>query len=616
MVLEYKPIDRPIVESFFDKYLYHSEDTCVEMRVFNSYPSSTRHICANPQGIPTTCGCWTRLSDRFSDQAARVRGRSTYATINPVSVATRPTRAEDCFKVLNAGEFAKDSDITVIKYVIIDIDPVTDGSRKCNSTNKELFECINVRDAIIKDLGLYGSSLAGISGNGSFVLLRLNNLENEAESLNAMFDLFKDLDTKYSNNLAKVDINTMNPSRLIAVPGTWKYRGAEETPERPYRKVEIQEFTNFTIEPFDIFGYIESNPAIIRHNKYKKKIFSKGEVQTSKNQNRNKDAFSLARKWMSKISPAIEGDEGSRHSFHVATSLVKGFDLNQYEALTIMKEWNVSCSPPWSDRELERMIERADTVAADHRPRGYMMPSGHKNFFDFNFKLVMDGMVPPQKKNVEKAKEVPHSWIPDDPASLAIRFVKDNTDESGICRYVWWNKSFYRWNGSFYDILGKKDEIMDSEIFQFIEKIFMEKYVADKANVPAGQEDTVKKKKVTSNLVENVKIGMVSLIAVSKSENDKDPFWLSPNEDGWNPDNIIQTSDGLLHLPSYINRAVSPFIPKTRKFFSTNSLDYTFNFGTYSGTYPRRRCGQHSLRACSLVIPSQSNLFRTGLVTL
>jgi len=60
-----------------------------------------------------------------------------------------------------------------------------------------------------------------------------------------------------------------------------------------------------------------------------------------------------------KIPPAISGQGGHAHTFLTACRLVRGFSLNADEAYSVMLEWNRSCQPPWSERDLRRKIAEA-----------------------------------------------------------------------------------------------------------------------------------------------------------------------------------------------------------------------------------------------------------------
>jgi hypothetical protein len=66
-----------------------------------------------------------------------------------------------------------------------------------------------------------------------------------------------------------------------------------------------------------------------------------------------------ARRYLAALPPAIAGSHGDLHTFRVCCRLVRGFALDDDEALELLREWNTRCLPPWTDRELEQKIASA-----------------------------------------------------------------------------------------------------------------------------------------------------------------------------------------------------------------------------------------------------------------
>lgn len=66
-----------------------------------------------------------------------------------------------------------------------------------------------------------------------------------------------------------------------------------------------------------------------------------------------------ARKYLAKLPPAISGQGGHKTTFRTACILVRGFLLNPEQAMMLLQEWNQTCVPPWSERELEHKIAGA-----------------------------------------------------------------------------------------------------------------------------------------------------------------------------------------------------------------------------------------------------------------
>lgn len=66
-----------------------------------------------------------------------------------------------------------------------------------------------------------------------------------------------------------------------------------------------------------------------------------------------------ARAWMAKRDGAVEGCGGDAFTYATACKLVVDFGLSDVEALALLREWNVRCSPPWPDVDLVAKVHNA-----------------------------------------------------------------------------------------------------------------------------------------------------------------------------------------------------------------------------------------------------------------
>jgi Protein of unknown function (DUF3987) len=82
------------------------------------------------------------------------------------------------------------------------------------------------------------------------------------------------------------------------------------------------------------------------------------------------DFVDLARNHLAKHPPAVSGQDGHNQTFRAACILILGFNLNRGTALELLREWNGSCQPPWSEKELEHKIDDADKEPGE---RGYLL---------------------------------------------------------------------------------------------------------------------------------------------------------------------------------------------------------------------------------------------------
>ena len=66
-----------------------------------------------------------------------------------------------------------------------------------------------------------------------------------------------------------------------------------------------------------------------------------------------------ARQFVQSVQPAVSGCHGDLHTFRICCRVVRGFDLSDDEALSVMSDWNQRCQPPWSERELLTKVHNA-----------------------------------------------------------------------------------------------------------------------------------------------------------------------------------------------------------------------------------------------------------------
>lgn len=66
-----------------------------------------------------------------------------------------------------------------------------------------------------------------------------------------------------------------------------------------------------------------------------------------------------ARRYIAAIPPAVAGQHGDVATFRVCCRLVRGFDLEEDQALAVLAEWNHACEPPWSERDLRAKLQAA-----------------------------------------------------------------------------------------------------------------------------------------------------------------------------------------------------------------------------------------------------------------
>ena len=85
-----------------------------------------------------------------------------------------------------------------------------------------------------------------------------------------------------------------------------------------------------------------------------------------------------ARRYQARCRASISGQGGHNSAYHVAVALVHGFALGETDALSLMREFNRRCVPPWREGELlHKLTTAANTVHP--RPRGHLLGGETKN---------------------------------------------------------------------------------------------------------------------------------------------------------------------------------------------------------------------------------------------
>jgi hypothetical protein len=63
--------------------------------------------------------------------------------------------------------------------------------------------------------------------------------------------------------------------------------------------------------------------------------------------------------YLSRVPGAVAGCHGDLHTFRTCCRIVRGFALDDDDALAVLVEWNARCQPPWTERELREKIRSA-----------------------------------------------------------------------------------------------------------------------------------------------------------------------------------------------------------------------------------------------------------------
>lgn len=297
-------------------------------------------------------------------------GASIYFTPNPID--------PDLLHSANLKNWqcATDQLIKVRHWVIIDIDRRSGDKR--NPASDEELECLRqtveqIRNDLTSERYQFRGGILVMSGNGYHLYFPIS-LPNDSKSHAQIEAFLKYLDRIYGDAHGEVDQKTKNASRVMKVPGAVSKKG-EESKERPYRRSELIDGTAWNEDD------ARYNNEQIQHcladwhtdlsvSQSKEKCKESSLISTP---NGGLSNVELAKLWLEKRPPAVSGENGHDHTFGTVAYVMNGFELNEAEAFEVLYNWNQSCDPPWSEKELRHKIHDAFTKARHDKPRGHLL---------------------------------------------------------------------------------------------------------------------------------------------------------------------------------------------------------------------------------------------------
>lgn len=85
-----------------------------------------------------------------------------------------------------------------------------------------------------------------------------------------------------------------------------------------------------------------------------------------------------ARRYLAKLPPAVQGQDGSGRTFAAACALVVGFGLSIEAATPLLAEYSDRCEPPWTEPELAHKLADARRKAEEEPGRVGRLLARHR----------------------------------------------------------------------------------------------------------------------------------------------------------------------------------------------------------------------------------------------
>lgn len=162
--------------------------------------------------------------------------KGVYFTLNPVNpdlLARRANRIDWA----REGELAKDKDVLLRRWLLVDVDPVRDPLISATDAEKAVAKntALAVREYLRNRS--WPEPILGDSGNGYHLLY---HLDLPAADGGLVERTLKALAARFDTEKVKIDQSVFNPARICKLPGTLARKG-DSTQDRPHRRASLLE---------------------------------------------------------------------------------------------------------------------------------------------------------------------------------------------------------------------------------------------------------------------------------------------------------------------------------------------------------------------------------------
>lgn len=205
--------------------------------------------------------------NKVIQEISRLEAIGIYASLNPCIPDVVKDRSNN--RIKRAYKRTKDTEISSLRNILIDIDPVRDSGS--SATEQEHDAAIRLAKKIRNELNALGfpPSLLVDSGNGAHIIIK-SKLKNTEQNSLLIRAFLRELARRYDTDTVKIDTSVSNPSRLVKLPGTITRKG-KNTTKRPHRLAKIlkipKETKTVSVETIKQFvPSIENMPANSTHS--------------------------------------------------------------------------------------------------------------------------------------------------------------------------------------------------------------------------------------------------------------------------------------------------------------------------------------------------------------
>ena len=213
---------------------------CMEFAARGSEISKTTNRIERTGRYPATHGGWFNDPARIGDAVRRLGTVSAEVTINPIRAEFAERTNGNAVGKIAKGDEAKARDVVCLRYLLIAVE--FERVSGTGATAQELEATVQVRDEILKaHPEIRESAIWGCSGNGSYIMLKINKLTNEKRNgllLQRMLQSLAEEFGKKDRDRVYIDAGLGIPDARMGLPGTKRCEG-KESRVRPFRLITV-----------------------------------------------------------------------------------------------------------------------------------------------------------------------------------------------------------------------------------------------------------------------------------------------------------------------------------------------------------------------------------------
>jgi putative DNA primase/helicase len=485
------------------------------------------------------------LADRALDLTAEADG--VYVTLNPLDPSLLARRYH---RVEPARDTAADADVLRRRWLLVDADPVRKaGISATDAEKRAAWATAGAAFAWLAGRG-WPDPVVADSGNGYHLLYPLDLPRDDGGLVKRVLEA---LAARLDGPAVRIDTKVANPGRIVKLYGTLARKG-DPVRERPHR------WTGVLAAPQAIGVVTREQLEAVAGQPVRSRGIDLPPAATPLASGALADRLGRARQYLAKVPPAVAGEGGHNQTFKAACILLR-FGLAEEEAMTVFREWNATCQPPWEEKDLRKKLRDA---AARVRTDGSRAAGGGPQDA---------GGAGPGGDGADAAGPAGDLPLeaPDDPHRLAKLFLDGGRAADGAASVRYWNGDWYQWDGRVY--AATPEDAIRAGLTRAtkgeFDRLSLARGVPD-AGAPLALPGRRPARKVTLALVTNALQALRSVTFVAPAV--APPAWL----DGAGPapaGEVVVAANGVFHLPGLLAGGPARW-PLTPRLFTTAALDY------------------------------------------